>query len=581
MHDILQQYMDLALSQSPELSGLELKPYVPTSYHDANTRAEALLAKLSPTPEELEIRATLGDLFRSNTKSYGAYTSRAQENLERYLETGGLVEIGHQPKFLGGERFLLNKLAAGGNIQQFSPNLVPFLYIGDYDKVHGELIKTRIPVINSAFGMPVSIDKSVEENYTGDSIKCLPRPTEEYLHEVLDSIRRSYQFSLQEISLETNPNLGSMYEERVEQALHIIIRAYHATTDYADWFGNIVATLTNIVGNFGMQFIRASNPRLQQLTLPHYEYLLQHRNKYVKIYRDTLNIITEHGFRPPLREITADFVPFFVECLKNHCNSRRILLSAQENQGRLHLSGKCEGCGSEIDFETSISHPDLSEWTHNLTPRVDSRQFVVSSVISPQIHIAGTGETRYYMMDLPLLSQFKPELKLPIIYFYNKTTFNTPFTRYLENPLKKIPDYFPALKALMKNVGKYKKLAKKMPIPSPIPTPTLDPLKDLENLEDRILRCRDLLTDTETKYNALHNVCVEALENPKIAPEILQNILPAYKSNFFGEISKERSGQGTVFHWIDLLVKNGLQELFTDYSLIYRPWQSPGLKIHL
>ncbi len=574
MQDILQHYMDLALSQSPEIPGLKLKPYVPTSYHDAYTRAEALRSKINYTSEDLEIRATLGDIFRSTTKSYGAFTTQAQKNLDIYLETGGLVEIGHQPKFLGGERFLLNKLAAGGNIPQFSPNLVPFLYIGDYDKVHVELIKTRIPVVNSATGLSLSIDKSVEDEYTNDSIKCLPKPTEEYLHEVLDNIRRSYQFSLRQITPNSTPNLGSMYEERVEQALHIITRSYHATTDYAEWFGNIVATLTNIVGDYGMQFIRASNPQLQQLMLPHYEYLLQHREKYVKIYQQTFDTITDHGFRPPLREITADFVPFFVECPQNHCNSRRVLLSATENQGKIILKGKCEGCGSDIEFETSKTHPDLSEWTHNLTPRVDSRQFVVSSVIAPQIHIAGTGETRYYMMDLPLLSQFNPDLKLPIIYFYNKTTFNTPFTRHLENPLKEIPDYFPALKALMKNVGKYKKLTKKKPIPPSSP-------EYLKELEERILRCRDLLSTSETNFDALHNVCVDALENPQLAPEILQNVLPAYKSNFFGEISKERSGQEAVFHWIDLLVKNGLQELFSDYALIYRPWQTPGLKIQL
>ncbi|MHA1673258.1 MAG: bacillithiol biosynthesis protein BshC [Promethearchaeota archaeon] len=574
MQDILQHYMDLTLSQSQEIPGLKLKPYVPTSYHDAYTRAEELRSKIIYTPEDLEIRATLGEIFRTTTKSYGAFTAQAKKNLEIYLKTGGLVEIGHQPKFLGGERFLLNKLASGGCIPQFSPNLVPFLYIGDYDKVHVELIKTRIPVVNSATGLSLSIDKSVEELYNNDSIRCLPKPTEEYLHDVLDSIRRSYQFSLRQITPDSTPNLGSMYEERVEQALHIINRSYHASTDYAEWFGNIVATLTNIVGDYGMQFIRASNPRLQQLMLPHYEYLLQHREKYVKIYQQTFDTITEQGFTPPLRKITADFVPFFVECPQNHCNSRRILLSATKTQGKVLLKGKCDGCGSEIEFETSTAHPDLSEWTHNLAPRVDSRQFVVSSVISPQIHIAGTGETQYYMMDLPLLSQFNPDLKLPIIYFYNKTTFNTPFTRYLEIPLKEIPDYFPALKALMKNVGKFKKLTKKKPIPPSSP-------EHLKELKERILRCRNLLSTSETNFDALHNVCVDALENPQLAPEILQNVLPAYKANFFGEISKERSGQEAVFHWIDLLVKNGLRDLFADYAMIYKPWQSPGLKIQL
>lgn len=565
MEDPLNLYMQIALGNSHENMGFPYTDFIPHSYYDTYTRAEKKLATSSHSNQDLEMREIIADIFRSTTKKYGVWTDQAKNNLTKYIETGGMVEIGHQPKFLGGERFLLNKLACGGRIQFYSPHLVPFLYIADYDKIHGELIKTRIPILNSSTGLSLSIDKDIEQEYNEDSINCLPKPTESYLTETLNEIRRTYQFSTREAIKDAHH--AQMYEERLEQALQLIRLAYFSAEDYAEWFGRIVGSLTNIVENYGMLFIRASNPQFQQLVLPYYESLLENRTKYVRYYIDLYDKFDAYGYNPPLREVKRDFVPFFVECPQNHCNDRRVLLSAEESNGKILLKGTCEACHNEIEIETSASHPDLSDWCHNLTPRVDSRQFLVSSTIKPQIHIAGTGETRYYMMDLPLLKQFDPQITLPLIYFYNKVTFNTPMTRYLEEPLKEIPDYFPALKLLMKNVGKYKKLAKKS--------------FTEETLDDRIHKCTALLQENEHNFNSLQAICMDTLQQSKASQEILQNALPAYLANYFGKINEEKSGQETVFHWIDLAVKNGLQNLFSDYHLIYQPWQSPGFKVQL
>jgi hypothetical protein len=65
-----------------------------------------------------------------------------------------------------------------------------------------------------------------------------------------------------------------------------------------------------------------------------------------------------------------------------------------------------------------------------------------------------------------------------------------------------------------------------------------------------------------------------------MAPED-KNTVSSYLSNMFGKISKEKSGQEAVFHWVDLCLKNGLSNFFKDYLQIYKPWLPPGMEIFL
>ena len=70
------------------------------------------------------------------------------------------------------------------------------------------------------------------------------------------------------------------------------------------------------------------------------------------------------------------------------------------------------------------------------------------------------------------------------------------------------------------------------------------------------------------------------IQSTHMAPEE-KNIVSSYLSNMFGKISKEKHGQEAVFHWLDLCLKNGLSNFFSDYLLIYKPWLPPGMEIFL
>ncbi len=65
------------------------------------------------------------------------------------------------------------------------------------------------------------------------------------------------------------------------------------------------------------------------------------------------------------------------------------------------LDGKCPVCEEKYSFSVKASEPDVSEIIDWITPRVDSRQVIVDSVIPIVAHIGGPGETSYYAEVIP------------------------------------------------------------------------------------------------------------------------------------------------------------------------------------
>ncbi|MHA1795086.1 MAG: hypothetical protein ACTSUK_03165, partial [Promethearchaeota archaeon] len=167
-------------------STLQLAELIPNSASNCLKNAAKLIPK-DKNQENIELRHKIAEIFQSTTRNLGVWTERVEKNLEIYTKTGACLEVGHQPKFLGGERFLLNKIACGGILarnswyhsqQKTSFSLLPFLFIGDYDKVHRELTRTVIPSINAENGKSLHIPKKLEKLYTESTISHLPLPSE-------------------------------------------------------------------------------------------------------------------------------------------------------------------------------------------------------------------------------------------------------------------------------------------------------------------------------------------------------------------------------------------------------------------
>jgi len=562
--DPLKYYLIYALEGQKSWISEGMKSLIPQSMNDAIMLAKKVNKDAEKDISNEEMKLAMGKIFENTNNKYNLLTDKAKRHLENFLTDNKSLrlEVSHQPKFLGGERFLFNKIACGAAFTNLDASIIPIFYVADYDKIHSELIKTKFSQSDSPTGFSISIKPEIEKEFLGMRIKNLPLPSVPYLMEQFQEIRKRYSNSINS-SLKDNWQ-KKLLEERLEEALRLIKIAHNNAENYTDWFINIIGTISNIIFDQGYLFVPASDLEYKKLLTPFYETLLENQSRYVDTYINLKNQFIEHNIHPPLREIRRDFVPFFYECDNEQCNCRRLELTGQDYASMIHVKCECSECGNLIDFSLEKDKPDLSEHVAFFTPRVESRQYLVSKTIRPAIHIAGTGEARYYTMGIPLIRQFDNTIPLPVIYFYNKITMNTFITRKLEQDLVKlnIPHFLENIKGLMKNLGKFSKLTSKS--------------KDDPQDRTKIL---ELLTNFKSYMKQLENILVN-IQTTDITSEE-KNLVASYLSNMFGKISKEKHGQEVVFHWLDLCLKNGLSNFFKDYMQIYKPWLPPGMEIFL
>ena len=192
----LQLYMNYVLKAeiSPLIS--QITNEIPRTFQDTIRSAKQKSTKKPKSPEELELRESLGKILHQTTKKANLLTPKAKTNLENFIQGEIVIEVAHQPKILGGERFILNKIACGGEMSQNIPNSVPIFYIADYDKVHNELTKTHFPLINSPTGFSIGIDQEIEKCYEDKCIECLPLPSMTHFKKIFHEIEKKYFFSI-------------------------------------------------------------------------------------------------------------------------------------------------------------------------------------------------------------------------------------------------------------------------------------------------------------------------------------------------------------------------------------------------
>ncbi|MFW9864470.1 MAG: hypothetical protein ACFFEN_00085 [Candidatus Thorarchaeota archaeon] len=562
--DPLKYYLLYALEGQKSWISEGMKDLIPQSMSDTISLAKKIKRESGKNKRNDEIKISLGKIFKNTNNKYNLLTDKAKIHLENYLTNPNSLslEVSHQPKFFGGERFLFNKIACGAALEHLDDSIIPIFYVADYDKVHSELIKTKFSQSDSPNGFSISINPEIEKQFLGMRIRDLPLPSMPYLLEKFQEIRKKYINSIN--NCVDDHWHKKLLEERLEEALRLIKISQNNAENYTDWFINIIGTISNIIFDQGYLFISASDIDYKKLLLPFYETLLKNQNKYVEAYVDLENEFLERRIQPPLREIRPDFVPFFYECNSEQCFCKRLELSCQDYASMIHVKCKCNNCGNLIDFSLEKDNPDLSDHASFLTPRVESRQYLISKTIQPAIHIAGTGETRYYTMGMPLIRRFDKDISLPVIYFYNKITMNTFITRKLEQDLVKLelPYFLEIIKNLMKNLGKFNRF---------ISRTDENPPERTEILE--------ILTSFKSYMLQIEKILVESLSKD-ITPED-KNIISSYLSNMFGKISKEKYGQEVVFHWLDICLKNGLSDFFNDHLKIYQQWLPPGMDIFL
>jgi len=524
------------------------------------TEAVRLAEKIKPTYSINDFEAVI-KVIKNTMKTLGIYTSKVENNLNKIKD--GIVETGQQPNCLGGPSLILNKIIYVETLAGLCKSS-PVYFIGDYDSVQPELINMRVPS-PSLRGMLVSYP--VEQEYLNAPIRHLPNPSDEWLDKTLEKFESNYRGLLK--------GVDPVKQEKILQNLYhvytIIRSCFYSTTNVADWSTKILGTLINLEGELGVPFFMPSSPEMRRLLQPGYELLLSepNRSRFIEAANNAVEVLESYGYRAQIGVRGRDYVPFFYECKTESCQGGRVELKySLDNPGS--MMGKCPKCEEAYSFSFNSSNPDLSEIIEDISPRVDSRQVIVDSILPVIAHVGGPGETSYYAEVFPGLKTLN--LPSPVFMRYTRVFYNTPWndayarkliekgyrTLINEELFKVLAGWVEAKKSVefnnvalnhnsLKTVieGTYKEL-----------------LDNLTVLENDVTSIKQKLNDPSIRQGLL-------AEMKKKQAEIQE--IESYLSSAFGHFAPEKYGQEVNWLWIDLALASGVNDLVKIYKRLYGP----------
>ncbi len=496
---------------------------------------------------------TLKRVLTECNRQIGCLTEEVRKSITR-LE-GGAIEAAHQSVVMGGPCYILNKAATASRVASIGEEMelpqAPYYCIADYDVVQAELINIRTPLMGSEGNL---ISFPVPDGYEASPVYVIPLPEKSWLEETEESIRTNYHPMFKSLDGPTR----LLYKERLEDALTIIRWAFINSKTISDFAQRIIGWLVNVRGELGVPLVPASNETIRGLLVTGLEFLLRadKRETFLRVQREVTNIILEKGYRPSFPARRDDYVPFFYECQNPECNRNRIELKYERVGSRAILHGNCSTCRETIELEVSAQDPDLTDHATHISPRVDSRQFVVDAMIPVTIHVGGPGEAAYYAQVIPIAQ----EMGVPFPHFikYPRVYFNTPWNESLAKELREKGHPVLHSQEMFKIIGKANRFKKKR---------RYDEMNEKWQEFGEFLRAtHKRINDTigEMKMN-IGSLPKEKQQEARY--ELLR--LEQYLSWAFGQYSPEKLGQESSWSWIEWAINSGLEDLFGPYKRAY------------
>ena len=488
----------------------------------------------------------------------GILTDSTVKKIDRIHD--GVVETGQQPNCLGGPSLILNKIVYAESLAEQAGKISLF-YVVDYDGVKHELTNTRLP---SPSPNGLSISYPVSSDMNKGPINALNNPPEEWLKNTLEKIENNYRGLLK----------GTSEREKVLQnirhAFALIKTAFYSTDNVSNFSTRLIGTLVNLEADLAVPIYWHSMPDTRHLFQKGYETLLAepNRSRFIEATNKAAEVVETSGYRSQIGLRSEDFVPFYLECIE--CNKARIKLTYSKSPGSpsANVSGECLNCGAKYDFSFNAKSPDLTEIINHVSPRVDTRQIIVNSVIPVLARVGGPGETSYFAEVIPAIKALK--LPLPLFMRYTRIFYNTPWNESkatsLEckgyTPLANIK-LFNALGRWVKSkkTGDSKKLTlAHREIQYSIASSYRNLLTSLRSLEAEIDTMKQKLRGTKER-----SVLVKEIrEKQKITQEI-----KIYLSWAYGRFTPDKYGQEVNWNWLDLAVVTGVTSVLDVYKRLY------------
>jgi len=529
---------------------------------EAHKLAADLRSNFEAIPEGIE---ELKKTIKHQLRKWGILTSRVEENIDRIEQ--GVIEAGQQPLCLGGPSNILNKVACTWKLCDVGEpgQFVPLFYVADYDGVQNELLNIRVPS-PSPKGLLISLP--AKAGLVGSPIFELTNPPEVWFRTTIERIRSNYQVLLKG----ADQLVKESKLQNLDHALTIVRNAYYSSENVSEWSTKILGSLFNVEADLGVPILAFSTPHTRPLFQSGYELLLSepNRSKFIEASNRAAEILEGAGYRPQIGRRADDYVPFFLECMNAPCRRRRIELKYRHEPGKstAHVVGKCPSCSEEYDYSFRAHSPDLSDVVNWISPRVDSRQIVVDSVIPVLCHVGGPGETGYYAEVIPAARSLK--VPFPAFIRYTRTFYNTPWNERYSEGLRKEGQptllnegLFSALRRWVeaRNTHDSEKLAAAhAEIRINIESTYSKLLERSRALEGEIDAIKKRLREPRNR---------EAMIRKLQCKQRLSQAINLYLSSAFGRFSRERFGQEVSWSWLDLATTSGVGDLLAMFLRQY------------
>lgn len=501
-------------------------------------------------PERTNI---LKKVLTDTNKRLGCLTPKVRESIEN-LENGA-VESAHQTVVLGGPVYILNKAATATQVASLATDkgvpLTPFFFVADYDIVQPELTHIRTPLMGQDGNL---ISFPVPQGFETSPVSVIPLPGGDWLSQVEVDIRSSYRPMLKNLERHTR----MLFEERLEQSLTIVRHAFFNSKTLGEWAQRIMGHLFNVVGDLGIPLLTASEKEIRELFIEGMEFLLarENRERFLKTFDEMTNLMNAHDYDPGIRRRGPDYVPFFYECPEPGCNSSRTELRYEDRGATAVLTGRCPSCSESIEIETPADSPYLGEIANQMSPRVDSRQVLIDTLIPTVAHIGGPGEAAYYAQVIP--SARAMEIPFPLFIKYPRVYFNTSWNEQLAKSLE--GEKFEVLhrKDMFSLMGKIAKFRRK---------------KQFDDMNEQLVELNKLLLETHSSLNErlgeITNKIAEASGKTTEKLRLQKLDLERYLSWVFGQYAENKLGQESSWAWIEWAINSGFSDLFGAYERAY------------
>ena len=559
VHMLYQKYTekDPSGEYAPRLWGR-----IPQNMAECYGYFDEIRAKYGTPPPELE---GLKKAIKSQMRGLGILTSKASKRIDSLDK--GVVETGQQPNCLGGPSFIFNKITYISTLASLGGGYVPLYYVGDYDSVQAELLNIRVPS-PSARGMLITYPSPPD--YEGAPIRRLPNPDEEWLRKTLEKIESNYRGLLKGVE----PAKQEKVLQNLSHVFTIIKGSYYSTENVADFSTKILGSVLNLESDMGIPMLSATDPAIRGFFRHGYEVLLSepNRSRFVRSSNDAVDLIEGLGYRAQIGKRSMDYVPFFLECQTPSCHGSRVELKYSAGSGSTaSVEGKCPRCEQTYSYSFSAEKPDIEEIGKIITPRVDSRQVVVDSIIPVLAHVGGPGETSYYAEVIPGVSQLG--IPFPTYTRYARVFYNTPWNEVAGKNLETKGYTTLSRRELFDALASWVE-AKKTNNIEGISQAHAGIRKAIDETYTALSKAKE---DAESEVDAIKH----RLGDPATRAALMQEMkakqaqaqeLDAYLSYAFGHFAPEKYGQEVSWAWIDLALASGLAENVNIYKRLYGGW---------